>query len=132
VYKVTCGPTVMVDCDDTLVTWAIPKGWNGDTIDVECRNFHNVCVPNKHNINLLIKLASRGHSVIVWSGGGADWAESVVKALELEPFVEVVMGKPTYYIDDKHDPREWIGKHGFFTLDGKRIHGQNLTDIQED
>lgn len=125
-YKVTAGPTVTFDVDDTLVMWSIPERWQGETIDIECRGYINVVVPNKHNIQLLKKMAMRGHAIVVWSAGGADWAEAVVKALALEEYVEVVSGKPQYYIDDKPNPREWIGKHGYYTLDGERIHGNNI------
>lgn len=131
-YKVTPGPTVAVDCDDTLVAWSIPEGWTGDTVEVECRGYINILVPNVHNIKLLKKLATRGHAIIVWSGGGSDWAEAVVKALDLEEYVEVVSGKLQYFIDDVSDPRKWMGKHGFFTLDGKRINADNIPNIQDD
>ena len=131
-YKVTCGPTVYFDVDDTLLMWDLPEGIypNDDRlITVKCRNYTERCLPNKYNINLLISLAKRGHSIVVWSGGGADWAEAAVKALELEEFVEVVSGKPQYYIDDIANPKEWIGKHGYFDMEGNRIHGDNLTKV---
>jgi len=77
-------------------------------------------------------MAARGHAIVVWSGGGADWAEAVVKALKLEEFVDVVTAKPTYYIDDIAGAREWIGKHGYFTLEGERIHGDNFSRIGQE
>ena len=131
-HKVTCGPTAFFDVDDTLVMWSIPQQWNGDLVTVKCRDFADTLVPNPHNIKLLKKMAARGHAIVVWSGGGADWAEAVVKALGLEEFVDVVTGKPTYYIDDIAGSREWIGKHGYFTLDGKRVHGDNFSRIGEE
>lgn len=129
-YKVTPGPTVYFDVDDTLVSWFIPKGFEGKLVEVECRGHVNHLATNTHNVDLLKKMASRGHAIVVWSGGGADWAEAVVKALQLEEYVEVVMGKPTYYIDDRPNAKEWLGKHGFFTMDGKRVHGDNLHDTE--
>jgi hydroxymethylpyrimidine pyrophosphatase-like HAD family hydrolase len=131
-YKVTCGPTVYFDVDDTLVMWEIPNGFEEELVTIHCRDYVELLAPNKHNIKLLQKLASRGHSIVVWSGGGADWAEAVVKALELEDYVEVVSGKPQYYIDDIANAKEWIGKHGYFKLDGTRVHGDNFPRTEED
>jgi hydroxymethylpyrimidine pyrophosphatase-like HAD family hydrolase len=133
--KVPAGPTVMVDVDDTLLMWDLPEGvmLNDERlIDVGCRGYTERLMPNKHNIDLLKKLAARGHAIIVWSGGGADWAEAAVNALGLGKYVTVIMGKPTYYIDDIFNPKEWMGKHGYFTLDGERIHGDNLPRTKED
>lgn len=52
---------------------------------------------------------ARGQGVVVWSQGGAKWAEDVVVALGLESLVDVVCGKPDWYFDDK-DVTEWMGK----------------------
>ena len=131
-YKVPCGPTAFFDCDDTLVMWSIPQDYKGELVTVQCRNFSDTLVPNPHNILLLKKMAARGHSIVVWSGGGADWAEAVVKALELEDFVDVVTSKPQYYIDDIGNAKEWIGKWGYFDLDGKRINGDNFSKIADE
>ena len=110
-YKVTPGPTVYFDCDDTLLMWNPPKIHSKDElIQVECRGKRSLSYPNYHNIELLKNLANRGHAIVVWSGGGADWAEAVVKALQIEDYVEVVTGKPQYYIDDIEFPphdRDW-------------------------
>lgn len=131
-HKVPCGPTAFFDCDDTLLMWSIPEGFKEDLVTVHCRGFVELLAPNKHNISLLKKMAARGHAIIVWSGGGADWAEAVVKALELEAHVSVVTSKPQYYIDDIANPKEWIGKHGYFDMDGKKIHGDNFSKIDEE
>ena len=128
-YKVTCGPTAFFDVDDTLLLWDIPEGCEY-TITVSCRGFSELLAPNTYNIELLKKFATRGHSVVVWSAGGSDWAEAAVKALNLEKYVEVCTSKPNYYIDDIANPKEWIGKHGFFTYEGKRIHGDNIPNLQ--
>lgn len=120
-FKVECGPTAFFDCDDTLVMWDIPEGHQeADRVTIKCRDFVEHLVPNTHNIDLLIKFAKRGHYVVVWSAGGSDWAEAVVKALKLEEYVEVVTAKPTYFIDDIADPSEWMGKRGYFDIDGNR------------
>tara|TARA_R100000951_G_scaffold101420_1_gene92910 strand:- start:9962 stop:10393 length:432 start_codon:yes stop_codon:yes gene_type:complete len=117
------GPLVAYDCDDTLVMWDLPDGMmlNDDAlVTIPCRGQEERCLPNEHNITLLKKFAMRGHTVIVWSGGGVDWAEAVIKGLGLEEYVDVIMSKPAYYIDDIKDPTKWIGKHGYIDMNGKR------------
>ena len=130
-HKVTCGPTAFFDVDDTLLMWSIPDGFEGDLVTVRCRDYIENLAPNEHNIKLLKKFATRGHAVVVWSGGGADWAEAVVKALGLEDYVQVVTGKPNYYIDDIANSKEWIGKHGYFDFEGNRVHGDNFSRVGE-
>ena len=122
-YKVPSGPTVAFDVDDTLLMWDLPEGVKPDDeriVTVKCRGFSERLIPNHHNVDLLKKMASRGHAIIVWSAGGSDWAEAAVKALKIEKYVSVVSGKLTYYIDDISDPSRVIGKHGYFDFFGNR------------
>jgi len=128
-FKVESGPTAFFDVDDTLLMWTLPEGveMNDDRlVSVNCNEMSDRLFPNKYNIDLLINFAKRGHNVVVWSGGGADWAEAVVEALGLNKYVKAVMNKPQYYSDDIANPKEWIGKHGYFKLDGTRVNGDNV------
>ena len=128
-FKIPCGPTVYVDVDDTILMWSLPEGVeiNDDRlVTVRCRDYTERLFPNIYNIDLLKKMATRGHAIVVWSAGGSDWAEAAVEALGLNSYVQAVSGKPQYYIDDIANPKEWIGKHGYFEIDGTRIHGDNL------
>ncbi len=63
-------------------------------------------VPHFRNIDLLKRNKGQGRTVIVWSAGGSLWAESVVKTLGLEEYVDYVMSKPIAYLDDK-PMEEW-------------------------
>lgn len=133
-YKVPSGPTSFFDVDDTLLMWDLPEGITDnheDVITVSCRGMSERVYPNKHNITLLKKFASRGHAVIVWSAGGADWAEAAVIALGLQGYVHVVMGKPNYFIDDIADPNRWMGKHTYIGVNGKR-QGHTVEDNKSD
>lgn len=132
-HKVVCGPTAFFDCDDTLLMWSIPDGFDeNDLVQVRCRGLVDELAPNKYNIDLLKKMATRGHAIVVWSGGGSDWADAVVKALGLTKYVSVVTSKPTYYIDDVADPKLWVGKHGYFDINGNRYGHQNAFTFEKD
>lgn len=50
---------------------------------------------------LLKEFHARGFTIIVWSAGGADWASTIVTAFGLEAYVDLVIGKPDFFIDDK-------------------------------
>ena len=123
--KTESGPTAYFDVDDTLVMWDVPKSASDDDlkanmVSVKCRRRFSNVYKNIHNINLLKKMANRGHSIVVWSAGGSDWAEAVINALKLQDYVDVITTKPTYYIDDISDPAKILGKHGYFNVNGKR------------
>lgn len=46
-------------------------------------------------------------TIVVWSQQGDEWAEAVVKALNLEPYVHFVMTKVSECFDDL-PVREWM------------------------
>lgn len=112
---------VTIDCDDTLVMWPenqkifpynqshtqpypgslpVPDPYDGSL---------NHLTPHQKHIDLVKKYKGRGYLVIVWSAGGVKWAEQVVKALALEPFVDIVLSKPSKYVDDLHCEK-WMGQ----------------------
>ena len=130
-YKVPNGPTAYFDVDDTIVQWSKESGYDEtDYIEIECRGRVDTYLINRHNLEHLIKLSNRGHGIIVWSAGGSDWGEAVVKALGIENYVDVVAPKPTYYIDDVKDPARILGKYAFYNIDGKR-HGYAPREDEE-
>lgn len=69
--------------------------------------------PHRFHIEQLIKQKGRGFPVIVWSQAGFGWAENVVKALNLEHHVDLVMTKPNKYFDDL-PASTWMGAHLYF------------------
>lgn len=93
---------VAFDVDDTLVM----HGKDGIEIDMYGRTI-KVRIHQEH-INLLKNYRQRGFFIIVWSGNGFKWAETVVNALGLINDVNLIMTKPSRYIDDK-DSSEWLG-----------------------
>jgi hypothetical protein len=67
-------------------------------------------VPHLEHIALIKQLYSQGLGVVVWSAGGAEWAATVIKALKLEDFVDLVISKPQWVIDDFNDYSNFLPK----------------------
>lgn len=117
-YKMPSGPSAYFDVDDTIIEWNRPVDGESDLVEIECRDIRAIYKVNKHNIDYLHKLASRGHAIILWSAGRSDWAEAVCYALKLNNVVDACLSKPTYYVDDR-PCTEWMGKHKFYTITGE-------------
>lgn len=90
------------DVDDTLIIWDISAHPETEriTVKMEFREAALV-VPHVKNVNLLKKLAKIGWYVRVHSGSGVDWAWEVVKALQLQDYVDEVCSKPLGRTDDR-------------------------------
>lgn len=102
---------VTVDTDDTLVMWSdkyqSPHD-NAIPIIDPYDNSTNYLIPNQKHIDLIKKYKGRGFLVIVWSAGGAKWSHSVVNALSIESYVDLVLTKPNRYLDDI-PCQDWMG-----------------------
>jgi hypothetical protein len=85
----------------------------GNTVCIICDGHFVHMVRNEGNIEELKRHGSRGIDVIVWSKGGAYWAEIVVKALGLERYVAAIMNKPFCYYDDLKNP---LGERRYYKL----------------
>jgi len=107
--KVINSSNVMcVDIDDTLIMWKSPK--YAEPRNKLCFTFKGKYVIKyirENTVEELKRQKESGRYVVVWSDSGADWAEAIVKALEIEDYVDLVMAKPTVYYDDK-DSSEWL------------------------
>lgn len=133
-----CKQPTYFDVDDTLVMWNRPAADDPDAIEITCPTSRTerfllemtddgnlepdtptetVSVgtwterlkPHKKHIEQLKLHKLRGHTVIVWSAGGWEWAEAVVRALKLEQYVDLVIEKPMWFYDDLM-PNEFMGK----------------------
>lgn len=93
---------VMVDVDDTLLMWKdhTQPGDNKIAVTDPYDNATVFLVPHQKHIDQIRKWHGRGFSVIVWSAGGVQWAKAAVAALKLEPYVDLVMTKPSKFVDD--------------------------------
>lgn len=91
------------DVDDTLVMWEAEHtkpGRNKIRIVDPYDNSVVYLKPHKKHIKILKDLKIRGYTITVWSAGGYQWAEAVVKTLGIEDSVDIVMTKPTKLFDD--------------------------------
>ena len=71
---------VFFDVDDTLVLWN--SSLHEKSIKFDCHGFEENLIPHKNNIKMLKHMKRKGYTVVVWSQGGYEWAESVVKTPE--------------------------------------------------
>lgn len=133
-WKFPDKPTVYCDVDDTLVKWGSPNSpeeeKNSVVVVVPAHKYTHIIeeteqkyeniqyeqrvVLIKEHINQLKEHKRRGHVVVVWSAGGSEWAAAVVKAVGLESYVDVVISKPSWYIDDL-PANEFMGKRVFLS-----------------
>jgi hypothetical protein len=96
-------PIVYCDVDDTLVSWDFTYGDPGEDklefVDPADGKTLYLKVIQK-TVEALKLHAIRGHSIIVWSAGGAEWAKEVVVRLGLSDVVSACLAKPNWYLDD--------------------------------
>lgn len=107
--KLSGDRTLYVDCDDTLVAWDISKYPDEPRVRVNCYGYESELVPNRRNVNTLIKFAKLGYKIIVWSQSGPDWAEAVARELCIEEFCDLFIAKPSWYLDDL-DASVWLNR----------------------
>lgn len=92
---------VYCDVDDTLVIWDYPIELElYDAIEFNNYGYKQLLLPNYNNIQSLKEFKLRGALVVVWSQSGGAWANEVVKKLQLEDVVDLVISKPKWLIDD--------------------------------
>jgi len=88
------------DVDDTIVMHHPDSLGEAITItDPYTKTNIDLKIHRKH-VKLIKDFKARGYTVIVWSHGGPRWAKSVVDALGLEKYVDIVMAKPAKTLDD--------------------------------
>lgn len=130
-----CNQPTFFDVDDTLVKWdraqysdidklhavaiTCPTSRQSKIIEQETGEeaklenakgtWTEYLIPHRKHIEQLKLHKLRGHTIIVWSAGGWEWAEAVVRALKLEQYVDLVIEKPMWYYDDL-TANEFMGK----------------------
>lgn len=98
-FKLPDKRTVYVDVDETLILWNADINDSSSKV-LSLENGNLVVKLHKVHIELVKNLYTIGWNVVVWSQGGSDHAEAVIKQIGLENYVHVVAPKPESYIDD--------------------------------
>ena len=111
--------TVFFDVDDTLVMWDIPEDREHEVIVFESFSYPTRLLPHLKHIELMKQFKARGHLVVVWSQGGYEWAEAVVNRLDIAKYVDIVMSKPKWIVDDL--PASAWTSRSYLDLNGKRL-----------
>lgn len=94
------------DVDNTLVLWTLdgktrmPLQYGSETVYLSKHESH---------VRFLKHCHERGDYIVVWSQNGYAWAEQVVKALNLEAYVDEVRSKCTRVVDDKDNLTDIVG-----------------------
>lgn len=106
--------TIYFDVDDTLIMWiSNPPEEIIDQVELikdsspAFPNYVVAVIPHKYHIEQLKKNKQKGNMIVVWSQGGSDWAETVVRHLKLEEYVDIIVNKPHEYYDDL-EPEYWL------------------------
>lgn len=86
---------VFIDVDSTLIF-----NHQGN-IKVSYYGQERFVRPHLEHIAFLKSLKSRGYHITVWSGNGYAWCQTIIKALELESYVDECSTKPFKVVDDK-------------------------------
>lgn len=113
----------IIPCDvDSTLIFPLTKdtgrlGANISIFDAVTRTYKTM-VANNAMVRLLKEEKHRGATIIVWSRGGYEWAENVVKALGLTKHVDLIMSKPISYFDDK-PVNEWMVDRVYLPLGEK-------------
>lgn len=88
---------VCFDVDQTLFMHNDSLGF--DIINPYSKTPVQGLINDKH-VDLMKQYKARNLFIIVWSKAGVKWAETVVKSLQLEQYVDLIMTKPDRYVDD--------------------------------
>ncbi len=92
---------IFVDVDDTLMRSVGPKR-----------------IPMPSTIKQVKELHAAGHTLFLWSSGGADYAQESAKELGIEPLFQAFLPRPDIYIDDQ-SVADW--RYCQHVLQGRRV-----------
>lgn len=100
-FKIS-GIPVGVDCDDTLVSWKFCRPDSVDAVAFEHPKLGTVYLNVNWEVVAHVKRhVLCGHQIVIWSAGGADWAETVAKHVGLDDIAVCYMEKFRWIVDDK-------------------------------
>lgn len=123
-FKLEEGQVAYFDVDDTLILWegcseAVLYGADHDPMEMNFKGKRLYVRPLMTHVDQLIEQSCKGLKIVVWSAGGADWAEAVVQHLGLEAYVDVILTKPNFFYDD-HKPEDFMRNHFYFANEERK------------
>jgi len=108
---------ICIDIDETLVLHK--KAKKKDKVVAITDPYDNAqryLVVHQPHVKVLKDRKARGAYIIVWSQGGFAWASAVVRALGLEAQVDLVLSKPSLYIDAL-PVQDWMSERLYISPD---------------
>ena len=107
--------TVFLDVDETLVMHHA----NNKDLYVICpyTGVQEHLTVHREHVRQLIKNKARGNFVVVWSHAGYKWAEAVIRALNLQDSVDLIISKPVKIFDDL-TPNEFLTNRVYLPFRG--------------
>jgi hypothetical protein len=107
---------IMWDVDQTLVIHgSVPKGAKCVLITCPYSGKQEYLRVHEAHVKIVRDRHARGATNIVWSHGGYRWAQAVVQALGLEPYVAQIMSKPCMWVDDS-SAKSVLGTHMYIPI----------------
>ena len=145
------GQTAYFDIDQTVAIWEddinivlngepttgnelVDKTANakvyGDVVPVEMPGLDKPIYirPLRTHVNQVIQQSVKGIVCVAWSASGASWANAVVTALGLRPYIICSLSKPNFYYDDRL-AAHFMNQRYYFAKDELRMKLQGEPDI---
>ena len=94
---------IAFDVDQTLVMWTGHHNQPGEGLIPFNDPYDDKILylkPHQKHIDFLRRCKGRNMCVMVWSAGGAQWAKTVVNTLGLSDYVDLIITKPSKFVDD--------------------------------
>jgi len=103
--KIPENKTVYFDVDNTLIMDVCDTDPDADNEDIAFPaglddNYRELVKAHDSHIELLMRFKAMGYTIVVWSQTGSDWAEHIVDILGIKDWVDLVIDKPMFYVDD--------------------------------
>lgn len=92
---------ICFDVDDTLIFQDCPyKIFQNADLIIHVNQIKTPIWIHQKHIEHLKKLKENGYSIWIWSQQGSEWAEYIVKELNLQNFIDIISTKPEKMFDD--------------------------------
>jgi len=91
--------SIAFDVDSTLIMHDKPETHDLEFIDPYDGTKQTARIHTRH-VDFLIRSRQQGYKIVVWSAGGKAYADVIVDALKIRPYVDLVLCKFIKFVDD--------------------------------